>query len=49
MQSQQLVRLRANRNPNEVIEEDATFGERIADAVAHFGGSWSFIITFWSR
>jgi len=43
--AQQLVRLRASRNPNEVIEEDATFGERIADAVAHFGGSWSFIIT----
>ena len=43
--SQQLVRGRASRNPNEVIEEDATFGERIADAVAHFGGSWSFIIT----
>jgi CRP/FNR family transcriptional regulator, cyclic AMP receptor protein len=43
--SQQLVRVRAGRNPNEVIEEDATFGERIADAVARFGGSWSFIIT----
>src|ERR1700736_3028354 len=43
--SQQLVRVRASRNPNEVIEEDATFGERVADAVAHFGGSWSFIIT----
>jgi CRP/FNR family cyclic AMP-dependent transcriptional regulator len=43
--SQQLVRVRASRNSNEVIEEDATFGERIADAVAHFGGSWSFIIT----
>ena len=44
--SQQLVRLRATRNPNEVIEKDATFGERIADAVAGFGGSWTFIITF---
>src|SRR5262245_22035010 len=44
--SQQLVRLRAMRNPNEVIEKDATFGERIADAVAGFGGSWTFIITF---
>jgi CRP/FNR family transcriptional regulator, cyclic AMP receptor protein len=44
--SQQLVRVRAGRNPNEVIEEDETFGERIADSVAHFGGSWSFIITF---
>src|SRR5262245_30765792 len=44
--SQQLVRLRAMRHPNEVIEKDATFGERIADAVAGFGGSWTFIITF---
>jgi len=44
--SQQLVRLRANRHPNEVIERDATFGERIADSVAGFGGSWTFIITF---
>jgi uncharacterized membrane protein len=44
--AQELVRLRANRNPNEVIEEGATFGERIADAVAGFGGSWTFIITF---
>ena len=44
--SQHLVRLRATRNPNEVIEKDATFGERIADVVAGFGGSWTFIITF---
>jgi len=44
--SQQLVRLRANRHPNEVIEKDATFGERIADSVAGFGGSWTFIIAF---
>jgi len=44
--SQQLVRVRANRNPNELIEERATFGERIADSVASFGGSWTFIITF---
>jgi CRP/FNR family cyclic AMP-dependent transcriptional regulator len=44
--SQQLVRLRAMRNPNEVIEKDATFGERVADGVAGFGGSWTFIITF---
>jgi uncharacterized membrane protein len=44
--AQKLVRTRANRNPNEVIEERETFGERIADAVAHFGGSWSFIIVF---
>ncbi len=44
--SQQLVRLRAIRHPNEVIEKDATFGERVADAVAGFGGSWRFIISF---
>jgi CRP/FNR family cyclic AMP-dependent transcriptional regulator len=43
--SQQLVRLRANRNPNELIEKQATFGERIADEVARFGGSWTFIIS----
>jgi len=44
--AQQLVRLRSTRNPNEVIEEEATFGDRIADSVARFGGSWSFIIMF---
>ncbi|WP_350449016.1 DUF1003 domain-containing protein [Paracidobacterium acidisoli] len=44
--SQQLVRGRASRNVNEVIEEESTFGERIADTVAKFGGSWTFIISF---
>jgi uncharacterized membrane protein len=44
--SQQLVRVRASRNPNELIEEKYTFGEHVADAVASFGGSWSFIILF---
>ncbi|MFN7926257.1 MAG: DUF1003 domain-containing protein [Bryobacteraceae bacterium] len=44
--AQRLVQARAMRNPNEVIEESATTGERIADAVARFGGSWSFIILF---
>jgi len=44
--SQQLVRLRANRHPNEIIEKEATFGERIADVVSKFGGSWTFIMTF---
>ncbi len=44
--SQHLVRMRSTRNPNDVIEEEETFGERIADAVARFGGSWAFIITF---
>jgi uncharacterized membrane protein len=44
--AQQLVRIRANRNANEMIEKEATLGERIADSVARFGGSWTFIITF---
>jgi len=44
--SQQLVRLRASRNPNQIIEEKATFGDHIADSVAAFGGSWTFIIAF---
>jgi uncharacterized membrane protein len=44
--AQQLVRGRAARNPNQMIESEATFGERIADSVAAFGGSWTFILTF---
>ena len=44
--SQQLVRDRAARNSNDMIEEEMTFGQRIADKVASFGGSWTFIITF---
>jgi CRP/FNR family cyclic AMP-dependent transcriptional regulator len=46
--AQSLVRLRANRNPNEMIETEATVGERMADAVAGFGGSWAFISLFLS-
>ncbi len=44
--SQQLVRLRAMRNPNEVIEAKSTLPERIADTMVQFGGSWTFIIGF---
>jgi uncharacterized membrane protein len=44
--SQQLVRIRASRNSNDVIEEEMSFGDRIADSVAKFGGSWYFIILF---
>jgi uncharacterized membrane protein len=44
--SQKLVRVRSTRNPNEVIAEQTTLGEHIADAVAQFGGSWRFIISF---
>jgi CRP/FNR family cyclic AMP-dependent transcriptional regulator len=44
--SQKLVRVRAARNPNEVIQEEETLGERVADHVASFGGSWTFITAF---
>jgi uncharacterized membrane protein len=44
--AQELARGRASRNPNEIIEKEATFGERIADSVAGFGGSWTFILLF---
>jgi uncharacterized membrane protein len=44
--SQRLVRVRAARNANVLIEEKETFGESVADAVVSFGGSWIFIISF---
>ena len=45
-EAQRVIRVRAGRHPNELIETEATFGERVADQVARFGGSWSFIIVF---
>jgi CRP/FNR family cyclic AMP-dependent transcriptional regulator len=44
--AQELARIRAARNPNELIEKESTVGERVADLVARFGGSWLFIIGF---
>lgn len=41
-----VVRNRVVRNPNVEIEQAETFGERMADAVARFGGSWTFVIAF---
>ena len=42
----ELLRTRVARNLNEEEEEALTFGQRIADRVAAFGGSWTFIISF---
>ena len=42
----ELLRTQVSRNPNLEEEEMLTFGQRIADKVASFGGSWTFIITF---
>ena len=44
--AQQLIRIRALRHPNEVIDDQETAGEKIADSVASFGGSWTFISIF---
>ncbi len=36
----------ASRNVNEEIEEQLSFGDRVADKMAKFGGSWGFLIFF---
>jgi CRP/FNR family transcriptional regulator, cyclic AMP receptor protein len=41
-----LLRAGAARNLNVEDEDAMTFGERIADRVASFGGSWTFIMLF---
>ncbi len=35
-----------SRNTNKVFSDQMTFGQRVADKVAAFGGSWTFILTF---
>jgi len=45
-QTDQLIRARAARNANEVIEDRLTLGQRLADRIAAFGGSWNFITLF---
>ncbi len=42
----ELLRTQVSRNPNVEEEERLTFGQRVADQVASFGGSWTFIICF---
>jgi uncharacterized membrane protein len=37
-----------SENIQDEIEADLTFGQKLADSVATFGGSWTFIITFFS-
>jgi len=45
-QTNQLVSQRAARNINVEMEAKSTIGQRIADKVASFGGSWTFIIIY---
>lgn len=44
--TQEVMRNRVVRNPNIEIEMAETLGDRLADAVARFGGSWTFVSTF---
>lgn len=39
-------RLHISRNVNRAYEEQLRYGDRLADRVASFGGSWTFIILF---
>lgn len=41
-------KLHVRRNPNQEFDKKLTFGQRLADRVAAFGGSWPFIIIFLS-
>jgi CRP/FNR family cyclic AMP-dependent transcriptional regulator len=45
-QTNTLVSQRVTRNINVEMEQRSTIGERIADRVASFGGSWTFIIIY---
>jgi uncharacterized membrane protein len=45
-QTNLLVSQRVSRNINREMDETLTFGQRIADKVASFGGSWSFIMLY---
>jgi uncharacterized membrane protein len=45
-QTNVLVSKRATRNINVEMEQRATIGQRIADRVASFGGSWTFIMIY---
>jgi CRP/FNR family transcriptional regulator, cyclic AMP receptor protein len=42
----ELLRTQVSRNPNVEEQEMLTFGQRVADKVASFGGSWTFILCF---
>lgn len=37
-----------SENINDAYDEQTTFGQRLADKIAAFGGSWAFIITFFA-
>jgi uncharacterized membrane protein len=44
--TQEIMRTRVSRNLNIEMAEAETLGDRLADGVAKFGGSWKFVISF---
>lgn len=42
----ELISGKVAKNINNTHDENLTFGQRIADKIAEFGGSWTFIISF---
>lgn len=44
----ELLRTQVSRNVNVEEQERQTFAQRVADRVAAFGGSWSFILIFFA-
>jgi CRP/FNR family transcriptional regulator, cyclic AMP receptor protein len=42
----ELITSLVSKNPNEEIKETLSFGDRVADKIAEFGGSWGFILSF---
>ena len=45
-QTNALVSQRVSRNINREMEQQSTLGQRVADRVASFGGSWPFIFIY---
>ena len=41
-----IERQNVSKSPLETFEDDRTFGQKVADKVASFGGSWTFIGLF---
>ncbi len=44
--TQEIMRTRVSRNLNTEMEGAESLGDRLADRVAKFGGSWRFVISF---
>src|SRR5438128_5871896 len=44
--SQLIHRKTVTRDSNAAFDKETTFGQRVADKVAAFGGSWPFILIF---